>query len=610
MRLVINVLIEMHFERANYLSSTIMIYADDVSWTAQGASVAEMMSLLDENARLSVEWAHRAKMKFASEKTQFLTSWNDAELVLNIDGVQVKQSSQITILGLTIDKTRTYRTHMMLAAEKCQKRFHSIRALAVKRYGISSAIMKKLYLTIVEPTFLHCAEIYGEGLEKATGRGTKSDAIRQKLRSLVIFISRAYCTTPTISLFALAGVDLPDVKIRERFEIGRRNFQHVTKCATSDQVYPPLRKPFNTQIIRETSGIEEIYNALDIYTDGSKSGGLVGAAVVAYINGFEVFREKIKLASWCSSFQAEQVAIAHALRYAQGRAQKIRVFTDCQAIVVAACSSSTKDRLMKALFDERTNCEVNGGDVQLNWIKGHNGLLGNEIADRLANEAANETKMYSFDWKSRVSVKHEVREELAIVQNLMYTDNLKITKKLDSGEKKSNRENRKKFWAATFPSFSSAKRYCGGRRTAQWLTHSLTGHGPFGSYLFEFGIYDRENTRCECQAGRESELRESSSVWHAMTSCAIDGVATRRARLADAMLCAGIVYGEWSQVINKQRLGDLFFEVLRENYRNCVVANARLQGYNPEARLARSGVNEYGKQGQPQSGSVGGRVFD
>jgi ribonuclease HI len=448
-------------------------------------------------------------------------------------------------------------------------------------------------------------------MDKAFGRRTKSDMIRQKLRSLVLFVSRANCTTPTIVAFAAAGVDLPDVKIRERYQLGLRTNQHVSNCSTRDQLYPPFRVPFKTSIIRDKKEIPKALGSLDIFSDGSKSGDRVGAAFVAFRDDVEIFHEKIKLASWCSSFQAEQVAIGHALKYVEGCALHARIFTDCQAIVVAAKSSSTKDRLMKALIDARVRCEKGGSSVQLIWIKGHNSLHGNDVADKLANEAAIMTNTTaSFDWKSRVYVKQEVRAEMAIAQNKIYVDDQRLSKKLDGGELKDERDKRKNFWLRTFPSYASARNFFRGRRASQWLTQSLTGHGPFGSYLCEFGILSRENTRCACQINRREELREASSVVHVLTSCSLDGVARRRARLAAAMQHAGIAYGDWARIICTVRLGDLFFEVLRENYRNCVVANCQLEGSSPSSRLLRSGVDDYGKRGVQESSKDGGRVVE
>jgi len=52
---------------------------------------------------------------------------------------------------------------------------------------------------------------------------------------------------------------------------------------------------------------------IEIYTDGSKDGGKVGAGVAIYSNMQLVTQGKYKLQSYCSNNQAEQIAILKAL---------------------------------------------------------------------------------------------------------------------------------------------------------------------------------------------------------------------------------------------------------------------------------------------------------
>jgi ribonuclease HI len=58
---------------------------------------------------------------------------------------------------------------------------------------------------------------------------------------------------------------------------------------------------------------EITHNAINIFTDGSKIGGKVGAAAVTIKDDIVLHQSKYKLHERCSNNQAEQIAILRAL---------------------------------------------------------------------------------------------------------------------------------------------------------------------------------------------------------------------------------------------------------------------------------------------------------
>ncbi|XP_035209471.1 uncharacterized protein LOC118183959 [Stegodyphus dumicola] len=132
---------------------------------------------------------------------------------------------------------------------------------------------------------------------------------------------------------------------------------------------------------------------IEIFTDGSKTQERVGAAFVVYDN--KILTQRIRLNGYSTVFQAEAIALKSAFiwinEYLKNGKRPINVFSDSQS-VLKAINSPKQTLLIKALKEliatERTFRTVN-----LNWIRGHTGIDGNEAADQAAKEASNKAEV-------------------------------------------------------------------------------------------------------------------------------------------------------------------------------------------------------------------------
>ena len=84
------------------------------------------------------------------------------------------------------------------------------------------------------------------------------------------------------------------------------------------------------------------HNVINIFTDGSKVGGKVGAAAVIIEDDIVLHQSKFKLHDRCSNNQAEQIAILRALE----QIQNLQLTEDAEKIsVVNTDSKVTLDTL-------------------------------------------------------------------------------------------------------------------------------------------------------------------------------------------------------------------------------------------------------------------------
>ena len=136
---------------------------------------------------------------------------------------------------------------------------------------------------------------------------------------------------------------------------------------------------------------------IEIYIDGSSKGnpGPGGAGIVIVdASTQEVLRAQgIPLGSVTNN-QAEFLALKHALSELTGEGlsgDQIKVLTDSQ-LVIGIFSQNWKARANLELVIEIRNLVKDFPQLTFAYVRGHNGNRGNELADSLAQEAAESQK--------------------------------------------------------------------------------------------------------------------------------------------------------------------------------------------------------------------------
>ena len=151
------------------------------------------------------------------------------------------------------------------------------------------------------------------------------------------------------------------------------------------------RRNFDIKISLK-DGITNVSNAINIYTDGSKSKSGIGCGWLASKNDTILGEGKYKISSHASVFQAELCAIAKALEWVRDCKEKdIHIFTDSQAALNALKSKFTKSETVRITWN--TVRSLKGRSLVFHWIKGHNGHTGNEAADMLAKNGTNSNNL-------------------------------------------------------------------------------------------------------------------------------------------------------------------------------------------------------------------------
>lgn len=148
---------------------------------------------------------------------------------------------------------------------------------------------------------------------------------------------------------------------------------------------------------------------LEIYTDGSAGPSNPGPGGWAVTTQDQVLI--VGHAHRTTNNVMEGVAILEALRWLAGRPAQIHTDSQLwQNIAFSWAASWERRGWRKANGETPANLEIvkpifaliRNGNVQVHWVRGHNGNRGNELADEWASKARNQRLGRRWDLKSSV----------------------------------------------------------------------------------------------------------------------------------------------------------------------------------------------------------------
>ncbi|CAF4939199.1 unnamed protein product [Pieris macdunnoughi] len=263
--------------------------------------------------------------------------------------------------------------------------------------------------------------------------------------------------------------------------------------------YHKLPHPSDRPAIKYTDAETPVQTA--IYTDGSKTPNGVGAAWVYIREGVEVKKKKIKLASYCTVYQAELAALRSATEYARTlKGEEVNIYSDSKASLEAITHSRSCNPQVVKIRRAIGEAEKRGQKINLHWLKAHIGTPGNERADELAKEAAEKLKTKpEYDKRPLSEVKRKIRERTLEAWQTRYTHS-------QTGAKT------KEF----LPDIKVAYKTVKDKMFEEHTVQVITGHGAFAEYLHRFKLKD--DAACPCD-----QITPQTST-HMLLECPIMGL--------------------------------------------------------------------------------------
>ena len=371
----------------------------------------------------------------------------DVNRPLNTAWGQIKPKTTCKYLGVILDSKLRWREHVQEIRRKTTNTVNALGCLGSSTWGVSLADMRKIYRGVAIPQMMYACSLWSN---PGGNKGTTTEHTLETLRAIQARAARSICgafratsraaldiethllpveqqiwkhNTETLGrmltsdgfpeMSALA--DEPDPSTHRRTAkisplraiIKQARAENAVELADREKIPAFVAPPWwHGADIQIASGDEEAHAQHDeivadetnacIFTDGSCIQGHTGAAAV-WPAKQEMRNAYMGLESTSTVFAAELQGICLALEMIQAdidqrnghQYQHIRIFTDNQAAIRSAVRPEGRSGayIVKQIIQKIDELRTAGLSVSIHWICAHEGIEGNEDADKAAKEA-------------------------------------------------------------------------------------------------------------------------------------------------------------------------------------------------------------------------------
>ena len=475
-------------------------------------------------------------------------------------------------LGVILEPDLRGRAHVVHAKEKAFKSVQALQALAASTWGISRESTLKLYSAVVVPHMTYAcstwftpedtkgykgqrdyaekalSSVQKEALRIATGAfrttplgvleaETLTIPIRQRLQKVCYVTALRIRGTPLYQKMIQYRQQVRDkdwsskrVAPLQRLETGATRLVGQIAVQTIEKhqpaITPPWWSPPSIRIAPDReAGIQEhdaivgkaTSRNLIIYTDGSDIRGHVGgAATTKTPRGWSYRMAYLGKSDQTTVYAAELAGLLQALQMGRDigyTVDTVTIFTDNQAAIRSARrpASQSGQWLLRLIVQLVTVLKQRGVRIAIHWIAAHEGVAGNEMADKLAKEATEHHQPQPHCWQPPMtqlqsSCKRTIRSAL--------TEQWKAQWKTGT----SSQTYRARFGGdldkTALALYSNLPKAC-----AAILIQLRSGKVALASYLHQ--IKKAESPACDCRQGNQT-------VTHVIEECPLLRTQRRR----------------------------------------------------------------------------------
>lgn len=424
-----------------------VLYVDDFTIYASGSDTEMIIRRLQKAINNLESWANETGAQFSVNKTKSIhvcrkRNCPKTNNFLTINGTNIECVDEYKFLGLTIDKSLTWRPHIQKLKTSCYKTLNLLKHLSHKDWGADRASLLRLYTMLIKPKIDYGCEAYSSACKSLL------ESIESIQNSALRIASGAFRSSPVKSLQAETGIrplkHSRSIKITNYYARTSANpahpmYKEILEQEDEDQeleiiknrspksflkraknnkeeihldinniapeipmTSPPWRAMSCIHVCEDLFDVKKdnknhnimrgLFNehfekhsrSLFFFTDGSKT---EQGVAYAYVNDSVTKTRTIQ--PFASIYTAELMAIYKSIVYSENhypQSQEITIVSDSRSSLQAISKYNNKHPLVRTIQDAIASSEKR---VNLCWVPSHVGIPLNEKADSLAREAIN-----------------------------------------------------------------------------------------------------------------------------------------------------------------------------------------------------------------------------
>lgn len=186
-------------------------FVDDTTLIAWSNSAKENCARLTEAHQECEKWAKRYGAKFAPDKYQLIhftkkkRITEDLTSTVEIQCQKAELTKELRVLGVWLDPSLSWKTHIEKAAQKGQTAFHSMARITASTWGPSVRRSKLLYTAVARPIMTYGSQIWAVAEDGHATPETRLSKIRTTQNKCLKRIMGAYKRTPTAAVERESG---------------------------------------------------------------------------------------------------------------------------------------------------------------------------------------------------------------------------------------------------------------------------------------------------------------------------------------------------------------------------------------------------------------------
>ncbi|KAJ8713455.1 hypothetical protein PYW07_013825 [Mythimna separata] len=524
----------------------ILQYADDIALMVCGSSIQDAAHSMNVSLSSLNQWLLDHGLSLSAPKSTaviFTRKRSVPPIDINIDGQIIPVKDKARFLGVILDSRLTGIDHINNTVKKCERSVSVLKALAGVWWGAHPYTLKLVYNALTRSAMDYCSFLVEPCNKEALKRldGIQAKCLRiviGAMKSSPINALQVECAEPPLNhrrqyladrflskVFSLSSHPLLPIleqinlsynsspywkhktvpllinRYRELKQLSAPICQYPTLPVFSsayESIHYEPKAVLGLGISRNSQKAKDEFElALKrywvgwnfFYTDASKLTETGNTGVAVYFQN-----SRIALLFQCppeaSVFTGECIGILEAIHYIKShQITRSVIFSDSLSSIQALKQNQLHSKIHSQIIVDIKNllfdCSQNGLDIEITWIPGHSGIVGNECADSLAKYATSNP----VDRKHYVVHNYDLRNGAKPKLFSSWTETWKTTSKTKGRYYAAIQpEIQRKPWFFKCPKLA--------KRTVSSLCRLRLGHCC--SPVFLNKIHVRDSSLCEC----------------------------------------------------------------------------------------------------------------